>query len=341
MSAEMTSLERVRAAVRFQEADRVPIFPILHYASTRVIGMKIGEFASNGESMAKALLAAYQRYGYDGICPGVDVVIEGEALGSITKQPEDAPACMVKPKIQKLEDLDDLKIPNPRTDGRMPVVIKATELVAKEVGNTAYISSWVMGPMNIASQLRGVERLMLDFIDNPSFVERLLDFTTEVAIAYGKALIDAGAHSVSMGEAICSPNFISPKIYRKFIVHRQKRAHDELTKYGAESTVLHICGDVRPIIKDMASVGSVLDLDWPMDMAEAKKAGAAIRGNLDPARLLLDGTPEQVKAKSKEVLETAKAGGGLIFGSGCDVSPNTPFANIDAMVEATKIYGCF
>ncbi len=341
MGAEMTSLERVRAAIRFEETDRVPVFPLIHYAATRVVGMKISEFATNPESMAKAILAAYRRYGYDGVCPGVDVVIEAEALGSQTMQPDDAPACVVKPFIQKYEDLDKLEVPDPYKAGRMPVVIKATEIVAKEIGKEAYIGSWVMGPMNIASQLRGVENLMFDIVDNPSFVERLLDYTTEVTIAYGKALVDAGSNMVSMGEALCSPNFISPKTYRKLVLSREKRAHDELVKYGAETTIVHICGDVRPILKDMASIGAVLDLDWPMDMAEAKAYGAPVRGNIDPARVLLDGTPEIVLEKSREVLETAKAGGGLIFGSGCDVAPDTPAENIDAMVEATQRYGVF
>jgi uroporphyrinogen decarboxylase len=335
MAAQITSLERVRAAIRFEEADRVPVFPLMHYATTRAVGMKISEFASNAESMAKALLAAYRRYGYDGICPGVDVIIEAEALGSETVQPDDAPAFVVKPAIQKYEDLDRLEVPaDPRKTGRMAVVIKATEIVAREVGKEAYIGSWVMGPMNIASQLRGVEQLMFDIADNPAFFEALLDFSTEVSIAFGKALVDAGANMISMGEALCSPNFISPRTYRKYVLSRERRVHEALVKHGAETTLVHICGDVRSILKDAASIGAILDLDWPMDMAEAKKAGAPIRGNLDPARLLLEGSPEEVAAKAKEVLETAKAGGDLIFGTGCDVSPDTPAANIEAMMEA-------
>jgi uroporphyrinogen decarboxylase len=75
-------------------------------------------------------------------------------------------------------------------------------------------------------------------------------------------------------------------------------------------------------------------------MKEAKdRSGTVVKGNLDPSSVLLWGTPELVLAKAKEVLEDAKAGGGLILSSGCDMAPATPFENIIAMVEASKRYG--
>ena len=339
MSEQMNSLERIRAAINFIEADRVPIFPLAHYSTTRVVNMKISEFASNPDSMARALLASYKYFGYDGICPGVDVVVEAEAMGSKTYQPDDGPASVVKPVIQKYEDLYKLKTPNPLKDGRMPVIIKATEIIHKEVGNEACIGSWIIGPMNLASQLRGVEQLMFDIVDSPDFFEELLDFATEVGIIFGKALVDAGSNMISMGEALASPSFINPITYRKFILERQRRVHNELTKYGSETTIIHICGNIKPILYDIASIGAVIDVDWPVDMAEAKKTGVPIRGNIDPSSILLSGSPDQIEEKVRYIMDTSKAGGGLILGSGCDVSPNTPFKNIEAFVQAGIKYG--
>ncbi len=338
--AEMTGLERVRCALRLEEADKVPVFPLSHYASTRAVDMKINDFATNADSMAEALIGACNKFGYDGVCPGVDVVIEAEACGSQTVQPEDAPAFTVKPVIQDYSDLGALDLPNPLKDGRMPVVVKATEICKKEIGRDIYISSWIMGPMNIASQLRGVETVMFDIVDNPKFFEELLDYSTEVGIVYGKALIDAGANMISAGEALCSPAFINPKMYRKYIVSRQKKLCDELTKYGADGVLIHICGDISPIVKDAASTGTVcLDLDWQMNMADTRdKGNVAVRGNLDPSRVLLEGDEELVLEKAKDVLQ-GKEGGGIILGSGCDVAPDTPLDNLFALVKARELYG--
>lgn len=344
MAEQMTSLERMRKAVRYEEGDRVPVFPLAHYATTRANGAKIKDFATNGNAMAESLLAALELYGWDGVTPGTDVVIEAEALGSETVQPEDAPAFVVRPRIQVPEDLDALSVPDPHEAGRMPVVIKATEICARAVGDRVYIQSWIMGPMNISSQLRGVEQLMYDTVERPDFFERLLDFATEVAIAYGKALVDAGAHMIGAGEALCSPAFISPATYRKYVVPRQKRLFKELADYGAEATLLHICANIDSILEDAVSTGATaLDLDWQMDMRRAKQVcwgKSAMRGNLDPSRVLLEGTPELVFEKCLEVLQ-AKKGGGLILGSGCDVSPDTSKENLMAMVEAAKTHGRF
>jgi uroporphyrinogen decarboxylase len=90
----------------------------------------------------------------------------------------------------------------------------------------------------------------------------------------------------------------------------------------------------------MLDTGSdILDLDWKMDMGESKRtcAGrATLRGNLDPASTLLQGTPELVYEKSVEVIRAAAAGGGLILGSGCDVASATPYENLDAMTSAAR-----
>ena len=83
----------------------------------------------------------------------------------------------------------------------------------------------------------------------------------------------------------------------------------------------------------------IFDLDWQVDMAEAKQvfAGkATVRGNLDPAAVLLKGKPEDVYDNAANVIRFASAGGGLILSSGCDVSPGTPYENMDAMMAAAK-----
>jgi uroporphyrinogen decarboxylase len=291
--------------------------------------------------MAKALLASYRRFGYDGIGPGVDVTVEGEALGSAVEQPEDGTAFVVRPVIQSHEDLDRLAVPDPRTAGRMPVVIEATEICAREAGEEACICSWTMGPFNCASQARGVEPLMFDLVEAPDFVHRLLDFCTDVTLSYGRALIDAGARWISLGEAICSPNFISPAMYREFVVPRQRTLIRGLLDHGAEAVVLHVCGRVTPILDDLVSTGAtILDIDWPVDMATVT-ARIPARGNLDPSALLLLGSVDQVAAESRRVIETAGPNLGLILGSGCDVSPDTPAENIDAMVRAAREYGTY
>lgn len=83
-----------------------------------------------------------------------------------------------------------------------------------------------------------------------------------------------------------------------------------------------------------------MDIDHQVNMCEVKEYGIVAKGNIDPA-LLLMGSKEEVLEKSREVLENAKQGGGLILSSGCDLSPDTPGENLLAMVQAAKKYGTY
>jgi uroporphyrinogen decarboxylase len=337
----MTGKERIFKAIRITEPDRVPVFPLAHYFSAVPGKISIRTYATQADKMAAALIAAVERFGWDGVHPGCDVSVEGEALGSRLDFPEDAPPHMVQPVLSDPENFRSLKKPNPLRDGRMPVVVRATEICAKEIGSETCVGPCLMGPFNCASQLRGVEDLMVDTIERPEFVEALLDFCTEVLVDYGKALMDAGAHVLILGEALCSPGMISPKYYARTIVPRQQRMVKALNGHNRDCRLfMHICGDIRPILSTVCETGvDAADIDWEVDMGQAKEVCAgrmAIRGNLDPSAVLLSGTPDQVYRKSVEIIRAAGAGGGLILGSGCDVAPVTPFENLDAMMAAAK-----
>lgn len=336
----MNGKQRILTALAMTRPDRTPVFPIAHYYTAGLKGMPVSVFATGGEKMASALLAGYERFGWDGINPGCDVAVEAEAIGSQLEYPEQAPPHLIRPALELPESAPFLRKPHPLKDGRMPVVVRATQLCVREAGKEAFIGPFTMGPFNCASQVRGVENLLTDVLDRPGFVGELLDFCTEVLLDYGKALIDAGADAVFLGEALCSPGMISPKYYRDTVAPRQKRLIGDLKKYGAGFVLLHICGNVKRILPDMLETGAdILDLDWQMDMGESKQAAegkAALRGNLDPSAALLSGTPELVYERSVEVIRAAGSGGGLILGSGCDVAPGTPEANLDAMLAAAR-----
>lgn len=335
----MNGKQRVIATLRREACDRVPLFPCAHYFTAGVAGITVRTFSTDGDKMAFALLRAAERFGWDGVNPGCDVAVEGEALGSIAEYPEEAPPHVTQAGLTNPEDLTNLSVPNPQRAGRMPVVIRATRICAREAGDEICILPVIMGPLNCASQLRGVNQLLLDTMDLPEFTSQLLDFCTEVVIEYGKALIDAGAHGLLVGEALCSPGMISPAFYRT-IVPRQRRLAEALRKYGAQHVLLHICGNTQRILPAMVeSTADIFDLDWQVDLGEARSvcgpAKVAMRGNLDPAAVLLNGTPELVYRKSLEAIRAAGEGG-FILGSGCDVAVRTPYENLEAMSTAAR-----
>jgi uroporphyrinogen decarboxylase len=63
-------------------------------------------------------------------------------------------------------------------------------------------------------------------------------------------------------------------------------------------------------------------------------------GNIDPM-LIYSGTPEQVRQATRNVIDKLAPKGGLIIQDGSNITPGTPVANINAMMEAAEEYGRF
>jgi uroporphyrinogen decarboxylase len=334
----VNSLERVRSALSGGIADRVPVVPMIVSGTARWAGVPVSRYAADPVVMADCLMSAQHRAGYDGIHVSLNVSVEAEALGALIEQPLDELPHVVAPLLAEPADLIRLKIPDPRTDGRLPVFVEATRIVARDVGDSVLIVPNIRGPMSMASQLRGVEQLLMDLIDAPDFVADLLAFCAEVGVVFGAALSQAGGHAIMLGDALCSPASISPTMYRRVAqsVHAEmvRRLHED----GAGTVIMHVCGDTRPIIADLAATGAdMLDLDTAVPLDEARALAGphvGLRGNVSPSFLY--------GATAPDVLEVARrtiaAGGSprFVLGTGCEVPIGTPIENVIAMVDASR-----
>ncbi len=341
----MTGRERIEAVLALRVSDRVPVFPNIHFGTARFGGYTIKEFATDGKKNAASLIGAWREFGYDGVQVGSDVTIEAEAVGSRVNYPDDNIPSVIEPFLSEPR-IDRLKMPDPYRDGRMPLLLESTRIAVEEVGEKAFIVSTVMGPLNCAGQIRGVENLMLDFYDRPGFVEELLDFAVEVGSAHGRAQVEAGAHGILIGEALASPSMISPAFFKKFIRDRERRLIQALRESGAKNTILHICGDIRRILADCALTGTnLIDVDWMVDIAaliqneEVRNARITARGNLNPAGVLLSKNPEDVIRESRRLIEANKISGRFILSAGCNMSPASVPENLRAMVKAAEMFG--
>ena len=86
----------------------------------------------------------------------------------------------------------------------------------------------------------------------------------------------------------------------------------------------------------LAETGAdVVGLDWTVDVAEARAqlGDTPVQGNLDPS--LLFGSPDAVRARTREVIEAAGPRG-HILNLGHGVHRNTPVENVRAFVDTAK-----
>jgi uroporphyrinogen decarboxylase len=344
---DMNGKERVLAALNWESVDRLPCMPILHSGLPPIFDVPLGDFFTDAATMASVMVRGYRTFGYDGVQLSLGVTGEAEALGARVEQPPDGAPILREYLIPDVTDttvLASLEDRDPARGGRMPLFFDAVRQIAAEIGEEAFVLAMLRGPLLAASQLCGVETLLISMITQPEAVAAVLDVTNKVALQLGSWLLESGAHGLILGEATCSPNFISPKLYRTLVQPRHAHLVRQLKAAGWPIVGLHICGDIAPIFEAIVETGvTFLDVDYQVPAAQAldlAQGRVALRGNLDPSSVFRFGAEETVREATLALRrKLAEAQGetparGWILSSGCDIPPGTPASNLRAFVEA-------
>jgi uroporphyrinogen decarboxylase len=343
---EMTSIERVQAAIDLQKPDRVPVDLHNFQPAAYATGLPLSEVFQDGELLAQAMLEAWREFGHDMILLENGTACNAQACGVEVTYRDDAAPAAHKPLIKNLEDVSDLEVPDPYTTFPMNEILKATKILSKEIGDQVWICARAdQGPMDLSAQLRGMSELMLDIAleEQDDLIHALLDFSRRVATRYAYALIDCGGNSTSIGEPIAGPDLLSPRHYKKYPWIHEKRMVDELKE---KQIILHnhICGNTIPIIEEfIATDAQVLEVDHKTDPVKLKQAArhkTCLLGNINTG-LLMDGSPDDVDNACKHLIEIWKPDSGFILGPGCALGTTTPVDNIHALVESAKKYGVY
>jgi [methyl-Co(III) methanol-specific corrinoid protein]:coenzyme M methyltransferase len=234
--------------------------------------------------------------------------------------------------------LPKFTVPNLGDSERIEVILEAVRSVAKDASEEEPLIANTTAPFTAATKIFGVETLLVKLFDEPEQVKALLSKITEFILSYSDRLIEAGANVLFVAEPMASPEIISPNMFREFVLPELKRIMDSLRR----PTLLHICGNVVPILKDMAETrATLLSLDQRVDLRKVREIvgkDVLLGGNLDPVEVLLKQTPEKVDQAARKCYED----GGpdqFILMPGCTILPDTPVENIRAMMQVAKEAG--
>ena len=142
--------------------------------------------------------------------------------------------------------------------------------------------------------------------------------------------------------------FQTVKTFRQLAFPAVKRII-ELAGAASMMTHIHSCGPEKALVKIMAQETALTVIDPleipPMgdcELAEIKRLYGrklTLKGNLHTSRIMLHGTPDTVIAASKKAIDDAAEGGRFILSTGDQCSRDTPFENLQAMIETARSYG--
>ena len=344
----MNAVERTLMTLEFEKPDRIPVDLHNFQPAAAMLGLPLQEVFKDGELLAESQIRAWREFGHDVIILESGTSSSAEACGVEVVYRDDAAPVATKPVLSRLEDVDKLEFKDPWTTFPWSEILKATQIVSREVGDRAFIiGRGDQGPFSLALMLRGYENFMLDIALNerPDLIHRLLDYCRQTATRFAMAQLEAGAHATSIGESPSGPDVLSPRHYRQWAFPYQKRMIDEFRAQG-KIIAHHICGNVVPILEDFVATGAqILEIDHKTDLKRAREAmwgRAALLGPVD-TNLLAFGTPDEVDLACREAIAIMRGDApyhtGFILGPGCAMAADTPPDNIHALVEAAKKYG--
>jgi hypothetical protein len=371
----MTPAERMEAAVKLKPLDRIPCAPLMDVLfPSRHKGWTISVGLHNMRKGFHAIVDVFDELGgWDGmILPGFSLpmtphVYSAVPIGrtvnpGIELEKDDVPQFLEREIIthSDYEDLIELgwngfrlKVKdrfNPRSDekligwaeNQMDQYRYELDLWNKN-GIRSLCGALTQSPLMLLSTSRTLMEITKDIYYIPDKLEAVMDAIVDDLISDA---IEAARLSGEPGVMLVMERgggfYYSLEIYERFEFPYMKKMVDAFAAEGL-ITVMHLDQDYTlnlPYFKELPPGMVVAELDSMTDIFKAKeilKGHMCIAGDV-PASLTTLGTPEEVEAYCKKLIDVVGEDGGFILSSGCTVPADCKFENLKAMVNTAKTY---
>lgn len=365
----MSSVERSVAAVNLEEPDRVPCFELgVNLATIEgllgrpTVSAALGCMTTEQlRILARDTVEAYTVAGLD-MVPASAGFPENYREGFL---PERIPpnrwidefgriwedragvtglSWYVGGTVKSDEDLHRIADLDPDDPGRTALA-KETIRCARQ--RDMAVAGYVDGPFLTAYMTVGLSDFLVKVYRDRAFTSRLLDLVTRFNCAQARRLAELGVDAIIIGEDMAGTSgpLINPRELRSVMFPFLVRQINEVRRTGTK-VMIHSDGNTMPIFEDIVAMGidgyQAIEPDAGMDIAVLKaKYGEklCLIGNVDCGNTLTLGSPPQVIAESRHVIDCAAEGGGFILGSSNSIHDGIKLENFLAMTNTAVKYG--
>lgn len=232
-----------------------------------------------------------------------------------------------------------VKIPNPKTDGLLPLIIQRLVNYQKPINDMGHEIKFAVarGPLNIASFLMGTTELMLGFMMDPENSHKLLETITEFSIRWiqhQKQMFPSIEGILVLDDIV---GFVGDDECREYAVPYIKRIFEA---FDSKLNFFH--NDAQglistPYLKEMGV--HLFNFSFEHSMKEIRELAGpeiALIGNLPPRDVLSQGTPEQVREETRKMVHEFGDNRCVIWSCGGGVPQDVSTENIKAFIETIK-----
>jgi len=360
----MDSRNRILAALRCEQPDRVPVFELyinqssvaklaklLKPEAVKVEAQK-DRFGQESLEILELYCLLVDELGLDATSTNFSIGIEriGEDIGrdkygTMYRLSEHGEPMPFQGPIEGPSDIEGFEMVSKLKKEDFAGVRYVIERAGEEKAHFVSITD----PFKVSWRRRGsMQNLLTDYVLDPQLVHSLARIATDFDMGAIDMALDVGADVIIVPGDLAGERttIMSPGHYREYIKPYHKELVDHAHQRGLP-IVKHSDGNVWPILDDLLEVG--FDGIHPiqpqcMDIAEVKRylAGrACILGNIDCRDLLPFAPQEEVEQTVKQTIENAASGGGYIISSSNSIHPGVKPENYIAMVRAAHKYGVY
>ena len=231
--------------------------------------------------------------------------------------------------------LEGYEFPNPVDDAHFADITPSIERDGDlfrifQIGFSLYERAWT---------LRGMENLLVDFHENPAFVRDLLRTIADWNIVRVTRALGYDVDAVYYGDDWGQQRGLQmgPGLWREFLLPELRRMYGVVRDAG-RLVFIHSCGDVDELFDDLVDAGvncfnpfqpEVMDTEALMRHYRGR---LAFHGGLSTQQTLPYGTPDEVRAKTRRLLELGRDGG-YIFAPAHAVEGDVALENMLAFID--------
>lgn len=241
--------------------------------------------------------------------------------------------------IHQIEDIMQLKKPNPATDGMLPFIIQRLLTMQPHIQEMGHEIKFAVarGPLNIATFLMGTTEFMMALMMNPEEIHQLLRIITDFTVDWlrlqketfpsieGILLLDDIVGFV--GEDECR-EFAVPYLKQAFSAFETKVRFFHNDAQGLVST---------PFLKDVGVNLFNFSFEHSInEIAQLAGPGIVLLGNLPPRDVLAGGTPEIVVAETRKMVAAVQDKSRVLWSVGGGMPQNVPTENIRSFIATIK-----
>lgn len=247
-------------------------------------------------------------------------------------------------RAESKEDIEQYPMPDPFAAGRFTSAQQTYQKYSEDYGVIADLETSFF---ETAWYLTGMEKMLMDLMLRPDYLEPLFDRIAWINTEIGKKLVAMGADMIWAGDDFGAQNsmIMDPGIWRAIFKPRIKKMFEEFRGVNPNIKIAwHSCGSIIPIIKDFIEIG--LDVLNPIQpLADGNDPEYLINeygkdliffGGIDVQELIPNGTPLQIKNEVKRRAEILGNKGGYIIAPAHNIQDDTPVENVLAFFEAVK-----